>query len=162
MCPAPVSARPFLVLDKGHMVATELERRVWATCPALGHWVRDGDPAAKEYHRYTEGGGTHQSAFEAGMLRFLRSQVEQNARRLKVATGANSTGEIEKDERHPAGSDGSVDRSPPEPPCQASKQFEWARRRSSDFRLQHQQASLKSARRLWRRRSSALVRPATR
>ena len=41
----------------------------------------------------TPKGGTHQAGFEQGMLKFLRAQVEQNARRLKVGND-----KLEKDD----------------------------------------------------------------
>ena len=84
--------------DKGHMVATELERECEVDI-AL-RWGTGYETVFRSYVNIiaTPKGGTHQSGFEAGMLRFLRSQVEQNARRLKVATGANSTEKIEKDD----------------------------------------------------------------
>ena len=41
----------------------------------------------------TPKGGTHQAGFEAGLLKFLRGQVEQNARRLKAGSD-----KLEKDD----------------------------------------------------------------
>ena len=41
----------------------------------------------------TPKGGTHQTGFEAGLMKFFRTQVEQNARRLKVGTD-----KLEKDD----------------------------------------------------------------
>ncbi|HAM28060.1 MAG TPA: DNA topoisomerase IV subunit B [Microbacteriaceae bacterium] len=84
--------------DKGHMVATELTRECEVEI-AL-RWGTGYDTVFRSYVNIiaTPKGGTHQTGFEAGMLKFLRSQVEQNARRLKVGTGANSTEKIEKDD----------------------------------------------------------------
>ncbi len=84
--------------DKGHMVATELERECEVDI-AL-RWGTGYDTVFRSYVNIiaTPKGGTHQTGFEAGMLKFLRAQVEQNARRLKVGTGANSTEKIEKDD----------------------------------------------------------------
>ena len=84
--------------DKGHMVATELTRECEVDI-AL-RWGTGYDTVFRSYVNIiaTPKGGTHQSGFEAGMLKFLRSQVEQNARRLKVGTGANSVEKIEKDD----------------------------------------------------------------
>jgi DNA gyrase subunit B len=84
--------------DKGHMVATELTRECEVDI-AL-RWGTGYDTVFRSYVNIiaTPKGGTHQAGFEAGMLKFLRSQVEQNARRLKVGTGANSTEKIEKDD----------------------------------------------------------------
>src|SRR5690606_23679374 len=42
----------------------------------------------------TPKGGTHVSGFEQGIMKFLRAQVEQNARRLKVG----SSEKLEKDD----------------------------------------------------------------
>src|SRR5690606_4905541 len=44
----------------------------------------------------TPKGGTHQTGFEQGLLRFIRSQVEANARRLKVS--AKGDEKLEKDD----------------------------------------------------------------
>ncbi|WP_394768322.1 type IIA DNA topoisomerase subunit B [Lacisediminihabitans sp.] len=84
--------------DKGHMVATELSRECEVDI-AL-RWGTGYDTVFRSYVNIiaTPKGGTHQAGFEAGMLKFLRSQVEQNARRLKVGTGANSVEKIEKDD----------------------------------------------------------------
>ena len=84
--------------DKGHMVATELERECEVDI-AL-RWGTGYETVFRSYVNIiaTPKGGTHQAGFEAGMLKFLRAQVEQNARRLKVGTGANSTEKIEKDD----------------------------------------------------------------
>jgi len=84
--------------DRGHMVATELER-VCEVDIAL-RWGTGYETVFRSYVNIiaTPKGGTHQTGFEAGMLKFLRAQVEQNARRLKVGTGANSTEKIEKDD----------------------------------------------------------------
>ena len=84
--------------DKGHMVATELERECEVDI-AL-RWGTGYETVFRSYVNIiaTPKGGTHQAGFEAGILKFLRAQVEQNARRLKVGTGANSTEKIEKDD----------------------------------------------------------------
>ncbi len=46
----------------------------------------------------TPKGGTHQTGFEQGLMKFLRAEVEKNARRLKVGTGSNSTDKLEKED----------------------------------------------------------------
>ena len=82
----------------GAMLPTELIRECEVDI-AL-RWGTGYDTVFRSYVNIiaTPKGGTHQAGFEAGMLKFLRNQVEQNARRLKVATGANSTEKIEKDD----------------------------------------------------------------
>ncbi|MBX3093212.1 MAG: type IIA DNA topoisomerase subunit B [Cryobacterium sp.] len=83
------------VLDEqGHMVSRELER----TCEvdiAL-RWGTGYDANLRSYVNIiaTPKGGTHVAGFEQGLMKFLRAQVEQNARRLKV--GSNE--KLEKDD----------------------------------------------------------------
>lgn len=79
--------------DKGHMVATELTRDCEVDI-AL-RWGTGYDTVFRSYVNIiaTPKGGTHQAGFEAGMLKFLRAQVEQNARRLKVGSD-----KLEKDD----------------------------------------------------------------
>jgi DNA gyrase subunit B len=82
------------VLDEqGHMVATELQRECEVDI-AL-RWGTGYDTQFRSYVNIiaTPKGGTHQAGFEAGMLKFLRAQVEQNARRLKVGND-----KLEKDD----------------------------------------------------------------
>lgn len=79
--------------DKGHMVATELSRECEVDIA-----MRWGTGYETEFRSYvniiaTPKGGTHQAGFEAGLLKFLRAQVEQNARRLKVGND-----KLEKDD----------------------------------------------------------------
>ncbi|MET1043336.1 MAG: DNA topoisomerase IV subunit B [Microbacteriaceae bacterium] len=79
--------------ENGHMVPTELTR----TCEvdlAL-RWGTGYDTVLKSFVNIisTPKGGTHQAGFEAGMLKFMRTQVEQNARRLKVGND-----KLEKDD----------------------------------------------------------------
>ncbi|MET4780137.1 DNA topoisomerase IV subunit B [Glaciihabitans sp. UYNi722] len=79
--------------DKGHMVPTELERECEVDI-AL-RWGTGYDTVFRSYVNIiaTPKGGTHQTGFEQGMLKFLRGQVEQNARRLKVGND-----KLEKDD----------------------------------------------------------------
>jgi DNA gyrase subunit B len=77
----------------GAMVPTELTR----TCDvdiAL-RWGTGYETVFKSFVNIisTPKGGTHQAGFEQGMMKFLRSQVEQNARRLKVGND-----KLEKDD----------------------------------------------------------------
>ncbi|WP_394551908.1 type IIA DNA topoisomerase subunit B [Agromyces sp. MMS24-JH15] len=79
--------------DRGAMVPTEVER----TCHvdiAL-RWGTGYDTVFRSFVNIiaTPKGGTHQAGFEQGLLRFLRAQVEQNARRLKVGND-----KLEKDD----------------------------------------------------------------
>ncbi|MBC7518704.1 MAG: type IIA DNA topoisomerase subunit B [Microbacteriaceae bacterium] len=84
--------------ETGAMVATELKREVEVDI-AL-RWGTGYDTVFKSFVNIisTPKGGTHQAGFEAGLMKFLRAQVELNARRLKVGSGANSTEKLEKDD----------------------------------------------------------------
>jgi DNA gyrase subunit B len=68
----------------GAMVPTELTRHVDVDI-AL-RWGTGYETVFKSYVNIiaTPKGGTHQAGFEAGLMKFLRAQVELNARRLKV------------------------------------------------------------------------------
>ena len=78
----------------GAMVSTELSRECHVDI-AL-RWGTGYETVFKSFVNIiaTPKGGTHQAGFEAGMMKFLRAQVEQNARRLKVG----STEKLEKDD----------------------------------------------------------------
>ena len=83
---------PVLQAD-GHMIATEVER----TCEvdiAL-RWGTGYETSMRSFVNIiaTPKGGTHQQGFEQEMLKVLRAQVEQNARRLKVGND-----KLEKDD----------------------------------------------------------------
>ncbi|WP_312168016.1 DNA topoisomerase IV subunit B [Microbacterium sp.] len=84
---------PVLQAD-GHMVATEVER-VCAVDIAM-RWGTGYDTVTRSFVNIisTPKGGTHQQGFEQELLKLLRAQVEQNARRLKV--GSND--KVEKDD----------------------------------------------------------------
>ncbi|WP_374225769.1 MULTISPECIES: type IIA DNA topoisomerase subunit B [unclassified Microbacterium] len=77
----------------GHMVSTEVER-VCAVDIAL-RWGTGYDTKVRSFVNIiaTPKGGTHQQGFEQELLKVLRSQVEQNARRLKVGND-----KLEKDD----------------------------------------------------------------
>ncbi len=77
----------------GHMVATEVER-VCAVDIAL-RWGTGYDTKIRSFVNIisTPKGGTHQQGFEQELLKVLRAQVEQNARRLKVGND-----KLEKDD----------------------------------------------------------------
>ncbi|MFK4762728.1 type IIA DNA topoisomerase subunit B [Microbacterium sp. ZW T5_45] len=83
---------PVLQAD-GHMVATEVER-VCAVDIAL-RWGTGYDTTTRSFVNIiaTPKGGTHQQGFEQELLKVLRAQVEQNARRLKVGND-----KLEKDD----------------------------------------------------------------
>ncbi|AXL13800.1 type IIA DNA topoisomerase subunit B [Microbacterium foliorum] len=84
---------PVLQAD-GHMIATEVER-VCAVDIAM-RWGTGYDTTTRSFVNIisTPKGGTHQQGFEQELLKVLRAQVDQNARRLKV--GAND--KLEKDD----------------------------------------------------------------
>ena len=68
----------------GAMVPTELER----TCEVdvAVRWGAGYETTMRSFVNIiaTPKGGTHQQGFEAGLMKVIRTQVEQNARRLKV------------------------------------------------------------------------------
>ncbi|MFD5214931.1 type IIA DNA topoisomerase subunit B [Microbacterium sp. NPDC058345] len=68
----------------GHMKATEVERE--CTVDIALRWGTGYDTTTRSFVNIiaTPKGGTHQQGFEQELLKTLRSQVEQNARRLKV------------------------------------------------------------------------------
>ncbi|MFM9878146.1 MAG: ATP-binding protein, partial [Rhodoglobus sp.] len=84
--------------DNGHMAPTELTRDCQVDI-AL-RWGTGYDTVFKSFVNIiaTPKGGTHQAGFEQGMLKFMRAEVEKNARRLKIGTGSNSTDKLEKDD----------------------------------------------------------------
>ncbi|WP_460802244.1 DNA gyrase/topoisomerase IV subunit B [Microbacterium sp. GXF6406] len=84
---------PVLQAD-GTMASTEVERRC-AVDLAL-RWGTGYETTIRSFVNIiaTPKGGTHQQGFEQELLKVLRSQIDQNARRLKV--GAND--KIEKDD----------------------------------------------------------------
>lgn len=79
--------------DHGAMIPTDVERHCHVDI-AL-RWGTGYDTVARSFVNIiaTPKGGTHQAGFEQGLLKFLRQQVEQNARRLKVGND-----KIEKDD----------------------------------------------------------------
>ncbi len=82
------------VLDeKGHMVPTELERE--CDVDIALRWGTGYETEVRSYVNIiaTPKGGTHLAGFEQGLMKFLRAQVEQNARRLKVGND-----KLEKDD----------------------------------------------------------------
>lgn len=83
---------PVLQSD-GHMKATEVERECEVDL-AL-RWGTGYDTTVRSFVNIiaTPKGGTHQQGFEQELLKTLRGQVEQNARRLKVGND-----KLEKDD----------------------------------------------------------------
>ncbi|WP_395243196.1 type IIA DNA topoisomerase subunit B [Agromyces sp. MMS24-K17] len=79
--------------DHGAMVPTEVERHCHVDI-AL-RWGTGYDTVFRSFVNIiaTPKGGTHQTGFEQGLLKFIRTQVEQNARRLKVGND-----KVEKDD----------------------------------------------------------------
>ena len=79
--------------DQGHMVSTDVER-VCAVDIAL-RWGTGYDTVQKSFVNIiaTPKGGTHVTGFEQALMKVIRSEVEKNARRLKVGTD-----KIEKDD----------------------------------------------------------------
>jgi DNA gyrase subunit B len=79
--------------DSGAMTATELKRECRVDI-AL-RWGTGYDTVMRSFVNIiaTPKGGSHQAGFDQGLLRFLRQQVELNARRLKAGTD-----KLEKDD----------------------------------------------------------------
>ena len=77
----------------GAMVPTDVERECEVDI-AL-RWGTGYDTTSRSFVNIiaTPKGGTHQAGFEQGLMKVLRTQVEQNARRLKVRTD-----KLEKDD----------------------------------------------------------------
>lgn len=77
----------------GSMIPTELER----TCEVdiAVRWGTGYDTTTRSFVNIiaTPKGGTHQQGFEQGLMKVLRTQVDQNARKLKVGND-----KIEKDD----------------------------------------------------------------
>jgi DNA gyrase subunit B len=82
-----------VLTDGGAMVATELERQ--CDVDIALRWGGGYETVFRSYVNIiaTPKGGSHQTGFETGLLKFVRQQVEANARRLKVGTD-----KIEKDD----------------------------------------------------------------
>ena len=82
-----------VLTDSGTMVPTELKRDCHVDI-AL-RWGTGYDTVVRSFVNIiaTPKGGTHQAGFDAGLLKFLRAEVEKNARRLKVGSD-----KLEKDD----------------------------------------------------------------
>jgi DNA gyrase subunit B len=83
-----------VLTDNGAMVPTEVRRECEVDI-AL-RWGTGYDTVFRSFVNIiaTPKGGSHQAGFDAGILKFFRQQVEQNARRLKVSAGEK----LEKDD----------------------------------------------------------------
>ena len=82
------------VLDSlGHMTPTELERE--CVVDIALRWGTGYDTTFRSFVNIiaTPKGGSHQLGFEQGLLKFLRAEVEKNARRLKAGND-----KLEKDD----------------------------------------------------------------
>jgi DNA gyrase subunit B len=79
--------------DNGHMVPTELERD--CVVDIALRWGTGYDTVFKSFANIiaTPKGGTHQTGFEQGMVKFVRAEAEKNARRLKLGSD-----KLEKDD----------------------------------------------------------------
>ncbi|NLP85473.1 type IIA DNA topoisomerase subunit B [Microbacterium sp. CFH 90308] len=77
----------------GAMVPTEIERECQVDVAV--RWGTGYETVTRSFVNIiaTPKGGTHQSGFEQALMKVLRTQVEQNARRLKVGTD-----KLEKDD----------------------------------------------------------------
>ncbi|GGA57855.1 DNA topoisomerase (ATP-hydrolyzing) [Pseudoclavibacter endophyticus] len=80
--------------DEGRMVSREVQRT--ATVDLALRWGVGYDTTVRSFVNIiaTPKGGTHHAGFEQGLLKFVRAEVERNARKLKV--GANE--KLEKDD----------------------------------------------------------------
>ncbi|MEZ3161024.1 DNA topoisomerase IV subunit B [Microbacterium sp. BWT-B31] len=77
----------------GHMVPTEVQRE--CVVDIAVRWGTGYETVQRSFVNIiaTPKGGTHQQGFEQGLMKVLRTQIDQNARRLKVGTD-----KIEKDD----------------------------------------------------------------
>ncbi|MEU1970432.1 DNA topoisomerase IV subunit B [Microbacterium sp. NPDC019599] len=77
----------------GHMVPTEVERECHVDVAV--RWGTGYETVGRSFVNIisTPKGGTHQQGFELGLMKVIRTQVEQNARRLKVGND-----KLEKDD----------------------------------------------------------------
>jgi DNA gyrase subunit B len=84
--------------ENGHMVATELSRE--CTVDIALRWGTGYDTVFRSFVNIiaTPKGGTHQAGFEQGLMKFLRAEVEKNARRLKVSVSSNGGDKLEKED----------------------------------------------------------------
>ncbi len=82
----------------GAMVPTEVERECHVDIAV--RWGTGYDTVTRSFVNIiaTPKGGTHQQGFDQELLRVLRTQVEQNARRLKVGPASGGTPKLEKDD----------------------------------------------------------------
>ncbi|MFF1634966.1 type IIA DNA topoisomerase subunit B [Leifsonia sp. NPDC058248] len=82
-----------VLTDSGAMMPTELKRDCHVDI-AL-RWGTGYETVMRSFVNIiaTPKGGSHQTGFDQGMLKFLRQQIEQNARRLKVGND-----KLEKDD----------------------------------------------------------------
>lgn len=81
--------------ETGHLAATEVERTCEVDCAI--RWGIGYDTHLQSFVNIiaTPKGGTHVTGFEQAILKVLRSQVEKNARKLKLGT---KDGRLEKDD----------------------------------------------------------------
>ncbi|WP_166864696.1 type IIA DNA topoisomerase subunit B [Salinibacterium sp. ZJ70] len=79
--------------ENGHMVPTELQRE--CDVDVALRWGTGYDTVLNSFVNIiaTPKGGTHQTGFEQGLLKFMRAEVEKNARRLKAGND-----KLEKDD----------------------------------------------------------------
>ncbi|WP_353809874.1 DNA gyrase/topoisomerase IV subunit B [Agromyces sp. SYSU T00194] len=75
-----------VLTDSGTMVSTEVERE--CVVDVALRWGNGYDTTVRSFVNIiaTPKGGTHLAGFDQGLMRVIRAQVEQNARRLKVGT----------------------------------------------------------------------------
>ena len=106
----------------GAMVPTEVERECHVDIAV--RWGTGYDTVTRSFVNIiaTPKGGTHQQGFEQELLKVLRDQVEQNARRLKVGQRQAREGRR----------DGRLDR--PSSPCACPSRSSRVRRRRSSAR----------------------------
>jgi len=73
-----------VLTDSGAMVSTEVERE--CVVDVALRWGNGYDTTVRSFVNIiaTPKGGTHLAGFDQGLMRVIRAQVEQNARRLKV------------------------------------------------------------------------------
>ncbi len=86
---------PILDAESGHLVSREIERKV--SVDVALRWGKDYETKIESFVNIirTPGGGTHQSGFEQGLMKVVRSLIESNSRRLKMSA---KDPRIEKDD----------------------------------------------------------------
>jgi DNA gyrase subunit B len=84
--------------DSKHLVSKEMKRECKVDLSL--RWGTGFETTFRSFVNIisTPGGGTHQQGFEKALLKIIRKQVEENARKLKISAKQMSEVKIEKDD----------------------------------------------------------------